>query len=76
MKSFAIAMLLGAIVAKPLLHPETGLAITTTGLHWYGQPPLALAQESKPLLHPETGLAITTTGLHWYGQPPLALAQE
>ena len=57
----------------PLLHPDTGLAITTTGYHWYGQEPLALAQ--KPLLHPDTGLAITTTGYHWYGQEPLALSQ-
>ena len=32
----------------PLIHPETGLAITTTGQHWYGQPPLALAQLSHP----------------------------
>ncbi len=31
-----IAMLLGAVAAKPLLHPDTGLAVTTTGLHWYG----------------------------------------
>jgi hypothetical protein len=30
--------------AKPLIHPETGLAITTTGQHWYGQEPLAMAQ--------------------------------
>ena len=59
-----------------MIHPETGLAITTTGQHWYGQPPLALAETEKPLIHPETGLAITTTGQHWYGQPPLALAEE
>ena len=26
----------------PITHPETGLAITTTGYHWYGQEPLAL----------------------------------
>ena len=44
--------------------PETGLAITTTGQHWYGQEPLALLQTNieEPLIHPETGLAITTTG--------------
>merc|ERR1712166_379756 len=30
---------------KPLIHPQTGLAITTTGQHWYGQPPLAMAEE-------------------------------
>jgi len=28
--------------ASPVLHPQTGLAITTTGKHWYGQEPLAL----------------------------------
>ena len=28
--------------SDPLLHPDTGLAITTTGYHWYGQEPLAL----------------------------------
>ena len=50
-----------------MLHPDTGLAITTTGQHWYGQEPLALAQTKEPLIHPETGLAITTTGQHWYG---------
>ena len=58
---------------EPLLHPDTGLAITTTGYHWYGQEPLALAQTKgkaeteEPLIHPDTGLAITTTGQHWYG---------
>merc|ERR1712166_160790 len=31
---------------KPLIHPQTGLAITTTGQHWYGQPPLAMAERS------------------------------
>tara|TARA_B110000285_G_C14744470_1_gene432307 strand:+ start:87 stop:467 length:381 start_codon:yes stop_codon:yes gene_type:complete len=30
---------------KPLIHPQTGLAITTTGQHWYGQPPLAMAED-------------------------------
>ena len=76
-----IALLLGTAAAlrmtEPLIHPETGLAITTTGYHWYGQEPLALAQTKteEPLIHPETGLAITTTGYHWYGQEPLALAQ-
>jgi hypothetical protein len=44
MKSFALVALLGAVVADPLIHPDTGLAITTTGYHWYGQEPLALAQ--------------------------------
>ena len=71
-----IAVLIGAVVAKPLLHPDTGLAITTSGYHWYGQEPLALSQTEKPLLHPDTGLAITTTGYHWYGQEPLALSQK
>ena len=33
---------------KPLIHPQTGLAITTTGQHWYGQPPLAMA-ETAPM---------------------------
>ena len=42
-----IAMLLGAALAKPLIHPDTGLAITTTGYHWYGQEPLALAQQEQ-----------------------------
>ena len=32
---------------KPLIHPQTGLAITTTGQHWYGQPPLAMAERSE-----------------------------
>ena len=76
---FIVALLVATASAaklnEPLIHPETGLAITTTGYHWYGQEPLALAQESEPLIHPETGLAITTTGYHWYGQEPLALAQ-
>ena len=31
----------------PLIHPDTGLAITTTGHHWYGQEPLALAQQKS-----------------------------
>ena len=30
-----------------MIHPQTGLAITTTGQHWYGQPPLAMAEEDK-----------------------------
>ena len=33
-----------AQTSDPLIHPDTGLAITTTGYHWYGQEPLALAQ--------------------------------
>ena len=77
MKSFAVLALIGAVAAEPHLHPDTGLAITTTGYHWYGQEPLALAQEKaeqkveEPHLHPDNGLAITTTGYHWYGQEPL-----
>ena len=63
-----------AQTSDPLIHPDTGLAITTTGYHWYGQEPLALAQTQDPLIHPDTGLAITTTGYHWYGQEPLALS--
>ena len=70
----------------PLRHPDTGLAITTTGYHWYGQEPLTgfvqldasiagagYPEKFKegPLRHPDTGLAITTTGYHWYGQEPL-----
>jgi len=43
MKSIAVIALVGGAQAKPLIHPETGLAITTTGQHWYGQPPLAMA---------------------------------
>ena len=31
-------------LSKPLIHPQTGLAITTTGQHWYGQPPLAMSE--------------------------------
>ena len=76
---FTIALIASASAValnKPLIHPQTGLAITTTGQHWYGQPPLAMAQMEKPLIHPQTGLAITTTGQHWYGQPPLAMAQD
>ena len=42
-----ISLLIGAAVAKPLLHPDTGLAITTTGYHWYGQEPLALSQKAR-----------------------------
>ena len=46
-----IALLIGAASAlklsEPLIHPETGLAITTTGYHWYGQEPLALAQKEN-----------------------------
>ena len=85
MKVIAALLIASASAAKlnePLIHPETGLAITTTGYHWYGQEPLALAQTKEkvkteePLIHPETGLAITTTGYHWYGQEPLALAQR
>ena len=51
MTNLVFLALLGTISAvqinqlKPLIHPETGLAITTTGQHWYGQPPLALAQD-------------------------------
>ena len=41
MKVFALIAL---VAADPLIHPDTGLAITTTGYHWYGQEPLALAQ--------------------------------
>ena len=46
---FEIVALLGLTSAialsKPLIHPQTGLAITTTGQHWYGQPPLAMAEK-------------------------------
>merc|ERR1711865_752291 len=76
---FTIALIASAsavMIGKPLIHPQTGLATTTTGQHWYGQPPLAMAELEKPLIHPQTGLAITTTGQHWYGQPPLAMAQD
>ena len=31
----------------PNLHPDTGLAITTTGHHWYGQPNIHLAQTEQ-----------------------------
>jgi hypothetical protein len=44
MKSSVLSALLGVALADPLIHPDTGLAITTTGYHWYGQEPLALAQ--------------------------------
>ena len=45
---FTIALIASAsaiTLSKPLIHPQTGLAITTTGQHWYGQPPLAMAEE-------------------------------
>ena len=46
---FAVIALIANVSAvalnKPLIHPQTGLAITTTGQHWYGQPPLAMAEE-------------------------------
>ena len=46
---YAIVLFLGNASAialeKPLIHPQTGLAITTTGQHWYGQPPLAMSEE-------------------------------
>ena len=46
---FAVIALIANVSAvalnKPLIHPQTGLAITTTGQHWYGQPPLAMAQD-------------------------------
>ena len=32
---------------NPLIHPQTGLAITTSGQHWYGQPPLAMSQDDE-----------------------------
>ena len=45
---FAVIALIANVSAvalnKPLIHPQTGLAITTTGQHWYGQPPLAMSQ--------------------------------
>ena len=92
MKAFILAIVASAVAAVkpedykggPLIHPDTGLAITTTGYHWYGQEPLALVQlavkpedyKNGPLVHPDTGLAITTTGYHWYGQEPLALNKK
>ena len=49
---FAVIALIANVSAislsKPLIHPQTGLAITTTGQHWYGQPPLAMAQDDEP----------------------------
>mgnify|MGYP006114373027 CR=1 FL=1 len=52
---FEIAALLGLTSAitlsKPLIHPQTGLAITTTGQHWYGQPPLAMAEKEEENLN-------------------------
>ena len=53
MKSSVLSALLGVAVAEPLIHPDTGLAITTTGYHWYGQEPLALAQTGFMPLAPE-----------------------
>jgi len=48
---FAVIALIANVSAvslsKPLIHPQTGLAITTTGQHWYGQPPLAMAQDDE-----------------------------
>merc|ERR1712195_339369 len=40
-----IANVSAVALSKPLIHPQTGLAITTTGQHWYGQPPLAMAEK-------------------------------
>ena len=61
---FAIFALIGAAssikLSAPLIHPETGLAITTTGQHWYGQPPLALA---------EPAAAATTPANNGYPEP-------
>ena len=52
---FVIIALIGNIttvtLSKPLIHPDTGLAITTSGQHWYGQPPLAMAQDEKENLN-------------------------
>ena len=53
MKSSVLSALLGLAVAEPLIHPDTGLAITTTGYHWYGQEPLALAQTGFMPIAPE-----------------------
>ena len=53
MKFATTTMLLASVSAvslskvEPLIHPDTGLAITTTGKHWYGQPPLAMEQTSR-----------------------------
>ena len=48
---FATTILLASVSAvslrEPLVHPDTGLAITTTGQHWYGQPPLTMAQTGR-----------------------------
>ena len=41
---------------KPLIHPQTGLAITTTGQHWYGQPPLAMAERSDERTDKDVGV--------------------
>ena len=30
------AILIASVAAEPLIHPQTGLDITTTGNHWYG----------------------------------------
>ena len=43
----ATLLLIGAVAADPILHPDTGLAVTTSGYHWYGQEPLALAQQRQ-----------------------------
>ena len=74
---FTFALIASAAALSPLTHPETELAITTIGEHWYGQEPLALVQtqEEGPIQHPQTDLAVTTIGEHWYGQEPLALIQ-
>ena len=71
---FAVIALIGAASAiklsKPLIHPETGLAITTTGQHWYGQPPLALAQEepaapAKDAAAPAAPAALPAAAAAW-----------
>ena len=59
---FAVIALIANVSAvslsKPLIHPQTGLAITTTGQHWYGQPPLAMAEE-EPAAPDATAAPVT-----------------
>ena len=53
---FATTLLIASTSAitlsKPLIHPQTGLAITTTGQHWYGQPPLAMTETQGAPIEP------------------------
>merc|ERR1712127_599649 len=62
---FAVIALVANVSAvslsKPLIHPQTGLAITTTGQHWYGQPPLAWPRVKETPKPHQQELTLTLT---------------